>query len=474
MLIDLIVLEFSFFFATVFYGYLHNADILAAEVETRERGILAICLLIMILVSSPYRDILRRNFWTEMKQIGILAVELLIINVMILYFFRDNWWMSRSVILITFMAFFALGFVARVIWKRCLRHRFVEKGFNKDNTMIVICSRARAQGTLDNLRSDHYSRYVIRGFFLIDYDPEVDQMIGDVPVLGNAQDSIDYATHNWVDSVLMNLRHHPKAYHALESHFEKMGITTHQVMIRVSDYEEQPIPRIERFGNYVVATHVLRDVPVSQWFLKRVLDIIGGLVGLLLTGLIYLFVAPQIKKADPGPVFYASSRVGKNGRLFKMYKFRSMYQDADARKAELMSQNKMKGFMFKMDDDPRIIGSEKKDENGKPKGIGNFIRNTSLDEFPQFLNVLKGDMSLVGTRPPTPDEWIQYSEEHRIRLSMRPGITGMWQVSGRSDITDFEEVVRLDEEYIESWTVAKDIKILMQTVLSVLQHKGAS
>jgi lipopolysaccharide/colanic/teichoic acid biosynthesis glycosyltransferase len=129
--------------------------------------------------------------------------------------------------------------------------------------------------------------------------------------------------------------------------------------------------------------------------------------------------------------------------------------------------------MFKLDDDPRIIGSEKKDKHGKPIGVGNFIRNSSLDEFPQFWNVLKGDMSLVGTRPPTVDEWERYHLHHRARMSTKPGITGMWQVNGRSDIEDFEEVVRLDTEYIMNWSYALDIKILFQTVATVLKGKGA-
>ena len=130
-------------------------------------------------------------------------------------------------------------------------------------------------------------------------------------------------------------------------------------------------------------------------------------------------------------------------------------------------------MMFKMDDDPRIIGSEKKDKNGKPRGIGNFIRRTSLDEFPQFWNVLKGDMSLVGTRPPTLDEWEKYDLHHRVRMSIKPGITGLWQISGRSDITDFEEVVRLDREYIQNWSIWLDFKILFKTVGVVLRHEGA-
>ena len=139
-----------------------------------------------------------------------------------------------------------------------------------------------------------------------------------------------------------------------------------------------------------------------------------------------------------------------------------------------MEQNKIEdGMMFKMDDDPRIIGSEKKDKNGNPRGIGNFIRRTSLDEFPQFFNVLKGEMSLVGTRPPTLDEWEKYDLHHRVRMSIKPGITGLWQISGRSDITDFEEVVRLDREYIQNWSIWLDFKILFKTVGVVLRHEGA-
>jgi len=148
--------------------------------------------------------------------------------------------------------------------------------------------------------------------------------------------------------------------------------------------------------------------------------------------------------------------------------------DAEERKAAFMEQNKIEGgLMFKMDDDPRIIGSEKKDKNGKPIGLGNRLRSASLDEWPQMLNVLKGDMSLVGTRPPTKNEFLLYSLHHRTRMTIKPGVTGLWQVSGRSEITDFEEVVRLDREYIENWSILLDIKILAKTVLVVLKGRGA-
>lgn len=140
--------------------------------------------------------------------------------------------------------------------------------------------------------------------------------------------------------------------------------------------------------------------------------------------------------------------------------------DAEERKKELMNQNRVKnGMMFKIEKDPRIIGGE--------TGIGNFIRKYSIDEFPQFYNVLKGDMSLVGTRPPTVDEWEKYALHHRARLSIKPGITGMWQVSGRSEITDFEEVVRLDRGYIEQWSIGLDMKMIVKTVGVVLGKRGS-
>lgn len=148
--------------------------------------------------------------------------------------------------------------------------------------------------------------------------------------------------------------------------------------------------------------------------------------------------------------------------------------DAEERKKELMAQNKISdGLMFKMDFDPRIIGNKILPDGTRKTGIGEFIRKTSLDEFPQFINILLGDMSLVGTRPPTVDEWELYEPHHRARMSFRPGLTGMWQVSGRSNITDFEEVVKLDTQYISEWSLRLDVKILWKTVWSVLKSDGA-
>jgi lipopolysaccharide/colanic/teichoic acid biosynthesis glycosyltransferase len=219
-------------------------------------------------------------------------------------------------------------------------------------------------------------------------------------------------------------------------------------------------------GDYTVLTTSINMASSKQLLVKRVMDIAGGTIGCVIAALLYLFLAPCIFIHSPGPILFSQVRVGKNGKRFKIYKFRSMYMDAEKRKKELMAQNRIKdGMMFKMDHDPRIIGGE--------KGIGSFMRNNSLDEWPQMWNVLKGDMSLVGTRPPTIDEWEKYELHHRARLSIKPGLTGLWQVSGRSSITDFEEVVKLDKKYIIEWNFKLDVKILLKTVGVVAYREGA-
>ena len=191
------------------------------------------------------------------------------------------------------------------------------------------------------------------------------------------------------------------------------------------------------------------------------MDIIGAIVGLVLAFIAFIIFAPVIKLQSPGPVFFTQTRIGKNGRRFKFYKFRTMYLDAEERKKELLEKNEMQGNMFKLENDPRVIP------------IGHFLRKYSIDELPQFWNVLIGEMSLVGTRPPLEDEYEKYALHHKARLSIKPGLTGMWQVSGRSDITDFEEVVRLDKEYIENFSLALDLEIILKTFKVVLGREGS-
>ncbi|MEW6428821.1 MAG: sugar transferase [Thermodesulfobacteriota bacterium] len=194
---------------------------------------------------------------------------------------------------------------------------------------------------------------------------------------------------------------------------------------------------------------------------KRLLDICGALVGCLLLILMLPVIGTLIKLDSPGPVFFRQERIGRNGRVFTLFKFRTMVSNAEELKQELLDRNEMQGGMFKVTDDPRITR------------VGAWLRKTSLDEFPQFINVLRGEMSLVGTRPPTLEEVKGYEEWQRRRISAKPGITGLWQVSGRSKVTDFNKVVELDCSYLDNWRFVDDLRIIAQTVVVVLQRKGA-
>ncbi len=192
---------------------------------------------------------------------------------------------------------------------------------------------------------------------------------------------------------------------------------------------------------------------------KRLVDILGALIGLVITALIAIPITIAVYLDDPGPILYSQVRCGLKGRPFKIWKFRSMVVDAE--KLKHLVDNQAKGCIFKSKNDPRITK------------VGRFLRKTSLDEFPQFWNVLMGDMSLVGTRPPTVDEVLQYKTHHWKRLNVKPGMTGEWQVNGRSSVEDFEDIVRLDLRYQSKWSVRYDLGLIVKTIWVVLNKHGA-
>ena len=216
--------------------------------------------------------------------------------------------------------------------------------------------------------------------------------------------------------------------------------------------------------NYVEESNFLFDATIPKHRsirskIKRALDILGGLAGLAIAILLAIPIALAMQLDDPGPLFYRQTRCGLNGQLFTMWKFRSMVVNADKQKH--LVENKAQGHIFKNANDPRITS------------VGRFLRSTSLDEFPQFWNVLIGEMSLVGTRPPTPDEVANYDRHHWQRLQVKPGITGLWQVKGRSNVLDFEEIVQMDLDYQRKWSSWYDLSLIFQTIFVVLARKGA-
>ncbi|MGK7894740.1 MAG: sugar transferase [Xenococcus sp. (in: cyanobacteria)] len=192
---------------------------------------------------------------------------------------------------------------------------------------------------------------------------------------------------------------------------------------------------------------------------KRILDILGGLVGLTITILLAMPITIAMQLDSPGSLLYSQMRCGLNGKRFRIWKFRSMIVNADKQKH--LVENQAQGHIFKNDNDPRITR------------VGRFLRRTSLDEFPQFWNVLMGDMSLVGTRPPTPDEVANYNQKHLQRLQVKPGLTGEWQVKGRSNVADFEKIVDMDLNYQRRWSIVYDVNLIARTIYVVLARKGA-
>lgn len=349
-------------------------------------------------------------------------------------------------------------YAARVIFKQYMVK--VYRNSRHSNRLLVVTSSDQAENVLENLKEYNEWNRTIAGLVLTD-TAQVGE-INEIPVVAHSEDFLNYVIRNDVDEVFIiddKMMRTPLMDEWVRE-LEQMGIIV-DVNIDAFDLSISGKKTLNRVGKYAVVSFARNLFSTRQMIAKRALDIVGSMVGMIILGIATIFVAPAIKLDSPGPVFFGQTRVGKNGRKFTFYKFRSMYKDAEARKKELMASNEVKGLMFKMEDDPRITK------------VGKFIRKTSIDELPQFWNVLRGDMSLVGTRPPTVDEFEHYEAKHKCRLSMTPGLTGLWQISGRSDIKDFDEVVRLDMQYIDNWSILKDIKILILTVKVVLTGRGS-
>lgn len=463
ILLDEIAIVISFFLAFVIrHGARNPLEILIY------RNLFFVSLIVNVLVSvifNTFSGVLKRRRFRLILDTMKHVILVMVFNITYTFVVQSGDEYSRIMVFLMAGIHFVLGLLAKFFYRR-----FWFKHHSK-RPVFLLTTKDRAETIIRDIQNNIRSVYNITEAAIVDEDM-VGQQIAGVHVVANKDDVIKHLTRSWVTEIFYSVPRELELHDTILPLLMEMGITVHVDLGNLFVVEEHR-QEVERMGHTVVLTTAINTVSGWKALLKRVMDIIGGLIGSLAALIIMAIVAVPIKKASPGPLLYTSERIGLNGKHFRMYKIRSMYLDADARKAELMSQNRVKdGMMFKLDWDPRIIGN--REENGERKtGIGEFIRKTSLDEFPQFFNVLKGDMSLVGTRPPTPDEWEKYEAHHRARMSTKPGITGLWQVSGRSEITDFEEVVRLDTEYITHWSLGLDVKLLFKTIGSVLGGKGA-
>lgn len=441
-------------------------------------------ILIFFCFSSPI-NLLKRSRPMEIASTirncaityGLIAVLLLLTKNAIID--------SRYMFVGSLVMYLSLSLAGRFVLKRIMLYKMSTNRYATMTGIITTCDRA--EEFVKELRNDWTKN--IKAIALVDtvldgssyYKVRSDEengssdtatavkeridSIDSIPVVANIDNLMGWIRTASIDEVFINLP---------EGHFDEIALIIEEledmgIIVNVNIPSLEKIVENSKFDNIncinkaghpmaVFNPTIHNDKAIA---LKRLMDIAGGLIGTIVSLPVILITAIPLLIESPGPLIFKQQRIGKNGRVFNIYKLRSMYVDAEERKKALMEQNKMDGFMFKMDNDPRITK------------VGKVIRKTSIDELPQFWNVLKGDMSLVGTRPPTVDEFEQYESHHKRRLSLKPGITGMWQVSGRSDIQDFEEVVALDCEYIDNWSIGLDIKILFKTIGVVLTHKGA-
>ena len=418
--------------------------------QTYDRAwILVLVLMVVALLTgtkSPADKFTRRGPFKELIDVISRQLMSLALLLMILYMAHGSQYLSRLAFIYYAVASIIITWLLRVLlkWYLINIHR---KGKNSIKT-IVITEGKRLSKILNQLKNNKTWDHVISQVW--EYEKTT------------YTEMLEYIVHNEVDEIFIS-----SSKVRNDENFQLFAIKVLEMGVRIDfdiDSFEFEIPgykwldEVESFGVISVARN---DMSIKQRFIKRTMDIFGGLIGMILLIIVSIFLVPIIKLDSKGPAIFKQKRVGKNGRIFNFYKFRSMCDDAEAQKKKLMVQNEVNGLMFKIKDDPRITK------------VGRFIRETSLDELPQFWNVLKGDMSLVGTRPPTLDEYAQYESWQKARLSMRPGITGLWQVSGRSDIKDFSEVVKLDMKYIDNWSILNDIRILLKTLFVVFAKTGS-
>ena len=465
MLVDELSLQVAYIIAVL----IRNREWAYSLQLYRKLGILLILIdALVIVLHNSLHDIMQRGYYVEFLRTSEHCFYVFGLTMAYLFATQDGALYSRIILTLTFVFHVVFGYIYRILWKNIVKVFGMHSGTR--NNILVVTTPDNAEELLTRLSSNDMTGYFISGVVLTEKTDLKE--IHNYKIVSDLDGVTDYIVREWIDSVYIDAPFSDERIVKLMDDCSVMAVPTHY---HVPYMSRNGVKRFsERIGGTTVLTTSINYATPVQVFIKRAFDICVGLVGSLVALLIMAVVGPIIKKQSPGPILFKQERIGKNGKHFHMYKIRSMYMDAEERKKELMDKNRVKDvMMFKLDFDPRIIGNKELSDGTKKTGIGEFLRKSSLDEFPQFFNVLGGSMSMIGTRPPTLDEWSKYQLHHRARLATKPGITGLWQVSGRSQITDFEEVVKLDTQYIANWSIGQDIKILIKTIVVVFKKKGA-
>ena len=433
-------------------------------VDMEDKSVHILVCILFVLFSTMYgffldwnRDFLTRGYLQELWEVLRFNVLMVLVVGFFLFMIQKAEVFSRLVMGYFLILDVLIVYGAHLLLKKLMRSAFAsERSVTK---VMVIGYANQLEDLVGRLKGKLGFEYEIVSLGCLDDSVRPEKIAG-IPVAGGGDSLLETCRQLPLDEVFIGSAEYPEEKKGkLIRGFEEMGVTCHYNLGIFDGTSTKG--QVGNFGDFTVVTYSAFHSSYKRQLIKRLMDIAGGLAGSVLTLVLMPFLAVAIKLDSPGPVLFSQTRIGRNGRRFKIYKFRSMYADAEARKKELERENQVKGLMFKMENDPRVTK------------VGRFLRKTSLDEFPQFFNVLLGDMSLVGTRPPTEDEFEKYNLYYRRRISMTPGLTGLWQVSGRSDIDDFDEVVKLDLKYIDNWSLTLDLKILARTVAVVLFGKGA-
>lgn len=458
LIADLFCILFSYVLALqIRFDGIDNASMsLGSQSGLFFGAVLIVLVLVFNFVYTKNRYLFSRSWILELKLIVYYNIYLMIGMVTVAFLIHRVPMLSR----LATGYFVVIDIIVMMIIRQTLKYVItnIYKASSSSSSSIVLLSNEKL---LDETvkRFDTGLTYKITGLLKVK-DNKVVGNVDDLKIECSLEDLANEMVSVVCDNLVINLPNvNEDIIKEVIDEFEDMGANCYYVLNVPASFDEGT--ELTRFGDIPVATYTLNERSSWKLLLKRIFDICVAIVGLIFCFIIGIFVVPAIKLESKGPAIFSQIRIGKNGRRFKFYKFRSMYADAEERKKELEKQNQMDGLMFKIEDDPRITK------------VGKFIRKTSLDEFPQFWNVLIGDMSIIDTRPPTEDEFKLYNPHYKRRLSMKPGITGLWQVSGRSQITDFDEVVKLDLEYIDNWSLTLDIEIFFKTFAAVLKRKGA-
>ena len=465
ILIDELCLQFSMILA----AFIRLDIFLYSSVQYISLAFVAFLIdALVACVAGTMDRVLRRTNLREITETLIHCCLVFALITAYLFMVQSAETYSRIFLVLTFFLHIITGCATRFLWKKIVRsHKLYS--LNKGKIFLIL-QPDTADAIMEKFLKNTIEGFKIAGAALTE-KTDRKEILG-VPVVTDIDHVSAYICQEWIDAVFIDCPTTNTKLTKIMDDCRQMALPVfyHVPFIGLPDTKQF----VENIGGITVLTTTINYTTPSQLFIKRCIDIIGGIIGSIIALIMIAIFGPIIKKQSPGPILFKQERIGENGKRFKMIKIRSMYLDAEKRKKELAEQNRVKdGRMFKIDFDPRIIGNEILPDGTHKTGIGEFIRRYSFDEFPQFFNVLMGQMSLVGTRPPTVDEWEKYEFHHRARLACKPGITGMWQVSGRSEITDFEEIVKLDTQYITNWSFWLDIKILFKTVLVVLTHRGA-